>query len=151
MHRDQLKLATALSILVAGAALLACGPTRTGADPLRRPTESEWAARHPVVKACEDLVEMRRATPLADGDTMPQPQYMDVGSAGTPGMSGSARFVVTEQGLVDVATIETVTVPELADEPRAKLIEALREWRLTPARENGCWVAGWFSYLWANE
>ena len=137
----------ALAIVAAAA----CGPTRSGADPLRRPTPREWAARFPVSKACEELVATRRATPLADGDTMPQPQYMDVGSSGTPGMSGSARFVVTELGIVDTATITVDTRPELTEEPRAKLVEALREWRLVPARENGCWVAGWFSYLWANE
>ena len=133
------------------ATLAACGPTRTGADPLRRPTPDEWTAQYPVAKACEDLVEMRRATPLADGDTMPQPHYMDVGSAGTPGLTGSARFVVTELGLIDTATIVAETTPELTAEPRAKLVDALTEWRFVPAREDGCWVAGWFSYLWANE
>ena len=68
---------------------------------------------------------MRRATPLADGDTMPQPHYMDVGSAGTPGLTGSARFVVTELGLIDTATIVAETTPELTAEPRAKLVDAL--------------------------
>ena len=138
-------------LLVVVVAANACGPTRTGADPLRRPTAREWAEQYAVTKACEDAVAARRAAPLADGDTMPQPQFMDVGSSGTPGVLGQARFVVTELGLIDTATVTVVTTPELTAEPRAKLLAALTEWRLVPARENGCWVAGWFSYQWANE